>query len=445
AGGVVLQDEPEITFTAADPVEIVIPTGSQPGASIAGEIITNSPTVRLTDEYNNLVPGINVTVTEQSGQIFASGTETVSTNSSGLAVFDDLVITDAGQYNLVFTAETLTVTSNAFEVSAADPDPSETTASVPSGSAGDATNISITVQDAFGNRVEGVSGLLNASVTSGPNSGAEFTAISESGNGIYTTSYTPTTTGDDEITITLDGTGIQGSPFTSNVSTSDAADITVNQQPLETVAGQPIEGPPSVLVEDDLQNPVQGVEVTVSEEGGYTFDSGTTTVSTDVNGIASFNDLAINQSGNFTLVFDAVGVDDNADSNPFDVIPSSVNAGVSSASVNPSTLTVGENSTLTIQVRDEFNNEIEGLTIDDFTINLSGDAVTTETFEETSAGTYQTDVTNNTDETVTVTVTVDGVQLDDEPSIIFEAGDPASLTITQHPASTTAGEDINPA
>jgi hypothetical protein len=295
----------------------------------------------------------------------------------GFAVFDDLVITVTGQYNLVFSAAGVSnFTSNVFTITAADADPANTDATVPNGSAGDATNITIIVRDQFENRVEDVASSLSASVISGPNSGATFTSVTESGNGVYTISYTPEVIGTDEVAINLNEIEIQGSPYTSEVTTSDAENVNIEQQPQETVAGENIQGPPSVFVGDGLGNPVSGVEVTVNEQGGYQFDSGTTTVATNGDGIAVFSDLVINIADTYTLEFDAVGVNDNITSASFDVIPASVSSGQSSVSVNPPTLSVGETSTLTIQVRDAFNNEIEGLTENEISIVLSGEAVT---------------------------------------------------------------------
>jgi hypothetical protein len=166
-----------------------------------------------------------VTLSEQSGQDFSGGDLTVISNASGIATFSNAVISEAGRYNLVFTAAGgLVVTSNAFDVIPAAADPANTTASVPNGAAGDATNISITVRDAFDNRITGVAGSLSVTV-SGANDGAAVAAINESGNGVYTTSYTPQAIGTDQITIELNGTGISGSPYSSNVITSDAEDV----------------------------------------------------------------------------------------------------------------------------------------------------------------------------------------------------------------------------
>ena len=63
--------------------------------------------------------------------------------------------------------------------------------------------------------------------------------VTSAGNGTYTASYTPAVAGPDNIAITLGGTAIQGSPFTSTVSPgAPAAAQTTASVPAET-AGTP--------------------------------------------------------------------------------------------------------------------------------------------------------------------------------------------------------------
>jgi hypothetical protein len=93
-------------------------------------------------------------------------------------------------------------------------------------------------------------------------------------------------------------------------------------QPVQTVAGQNIlpGGGPSVIVRDNLNNPLAGVNVTVSLSSG-SFASGTTTVMTTAEGTAAFSDLKINTADSgYTLTFTAApGV--SATSIQFPVVP----------------------------------------------------------------------------------------------------------------------------
>lgn len=117
ADGISLNDTALITFEAGSPdrMEIVV----QPENTRSGESIEGPPTVRVFDELGHPVPGAEVRVREQGGQEFANGTLTVTTNKSGRAQFDDLVIvTNVRWFNLVFSVDGLDdVVSDRFRVS----------------------------------------------------------------------------------------------------------------------------------------------------------------------------------------------------------------------------------------------------------------------------------------------------------------------------------------
>ena len=387
ANGVTLDDTPQITFTAADPDLIAIPSGSQPGTSIAGEIITNTPSVRVLDEFGNSVPNIDVAVSELGGQSFASGSEIRTTNSSGIVEFGDLVIDQAGEYRLDFLAQGgLSTTSQSFVVEPAEADAGNSTANVPNGSAGDQTNITITVRDAFGNRVEGVASDLSVLV-SGANSGATAASVSDDGNGVYATSYTPTANGTDQVTIELNETGIQGSPFTSNVITSDAANVEMSTQPGTTTAGNPIAGPPSVLVTDDQNNSVEGVEVIVSANGTGSIVDGATSVNTNSSGVAEFSDLVIETTGSYTLEFNAIGVSENAISDPFEVEPAEASQVNRVAGNNQSAIVTEQlNDPFVVRITDNFGNSVQGHTVQ-FEIDQSPAGASGEQLSSTSGNT----------------------------------------------------------
>src|SRR6056297_3089000 len=383
---VALDDTPQIVFTAGNPADLRITTN--PGNAIAGTAIPGPPSVIIEDQYENPVPNINVTVSEQGGEPFASGTATIQTDATGIADFNDLRIDVIGQYNLVFSSAGLNnQTSNAFDVSAGPADAGQTTAAVPNGSAGDPTVITITVKDAFGNSVTDAAGDLAVSV-SGANTGATVDAITGNGDGTYTTGYTPTSTGDDTITITLNGTGISGSPFTSTVITSDASNVDVAVEPAQTVAGQPVAGPPAVLVTDNLNNSVSGIDVVASLSAG-SFTSGTLTVASDGSGESVFDDLVITQAGSYTIDFNAQGVTTPATTTAFDVIPAAASALVIDSGNNQTaTVTQTLASQLTVQVTDQFGNAVAGEDVN-FAITATP---TGATGQNISAATVPTDV-----------------------------------------------------
>lgn len=165
---------------------------------------------------------------------------------------------------------------------------------------------------------------------------------------------------------------------------SDTAEITINQvpdvieveyQPKDTIAGEVIEsddnGHPAAKVTDKNGDPVVGLEVEVGIRGvGYVdvFDGGTTQVETNVDGIAIFDDLVLNEAGTYELAFRGVTNDlGTAYSNEFEIKPASVDPGQSGA-----TWVDNENgtATMTVTVKDEFGNSIECLEDEVFEIRF---------------------------------------------------------------------------
>jgi hypothetical protein len=95
--------------------------------------------------------------------------------------------------------------------------------------------------------------------------------------------------------------------------------LTVNQQPTETLKLSTIDPAPTVTVTDVDENPVADVmvDVTLETVSGTGTLTGTDSVMTDENGVATFNDLAVTDPGTYKLVatFDTATVE----SDPFAV------------------------------------------------------------------------------------------------------------------------------
>jgi hypothetical protein len=93
-------------------------------------------------------------------------------------------------------------------------DPGSSTATVPDGTAGNQTTITIQGFDQFGNAVA-VGGATVQVLVSGANN--DTAVVTDNDDGTYTAVYTPANAGVDTIDITLNGTAIQGSPYPSTV------------------------------------------------------------------------------------------------------------------------------------------------------------------------------------------------------------------------------------
>jgi hypothetical protein len=88
----------------------------QPTETEKGSTIAPSPTATIHDPDGHGIQGKTVTLslTTLSGSGALSGNPTATTDSSGVATFDSLSVTQPGQYRLVATSDNATVTSDAF-------------------------------------------------------------------------------------------------------------------------------------------------------------------------------------------------------------------------------------------------------------------------------------------------------------------------------------------
>ena len=185
--------------------------------------------------------------------------------------------------------------------------------------------------------------------------------------------------GDDGSTVTVTHTdsGETADTDTLTVNTdddgSDGADsIAIQTEPDGTqTAGETLTGPPKVNVTDEHGNAVEGVDVTVTENSDYSFDSGTTTQTTGNDGVATFEDLVIETAGtSYELNFSISSGDHNVTAGD---TASSQTVEVESATADAITIqtqpdvTQTANETLTglpaVNVTDEHGNAVEGTNV----------------------------------------------------------------------------------
>jgi len=237
-----------VDATAPDPAQTTLLVNGSSSATVAiGSSATIVVTVKLTS-------GAAVSGATVSLQASPTGTSTyspssASTNSSGQATFTvQGTASGAVTYKAVASSGgTSGVSTNSVTVTfVGTRNAQQSTATVPAGVAGSATTITVTVKDSGGGLVTGAAGGLAATI-GGTNTGIVPGAISEQGSGLYTFSYVPTTAGTDSIAITLDGSAISGSPYSSVVS-----------------------APPMAITTTSLPTPVIGVAYnqTVATSGG---------------------------------------------------------------------------------------------------------------------------------------------------------------------------------
>ena len=178
----------------------------------------------------------------------------------------------------------------------------------------------------------------------------------------------------------------------------------------------------TVILRDEEDDPITGftdgdfsIEVTGSAAASEVTESGTS-------GTYSFTVTdAVAEIVTVTVTAGGVELDDEPTID-FEAPPQVVSASNSEVTATtPHTADGVDQSTVTVVLRDEEDDPISGYVAGDFLIELTGSADGTEITETGTAGTYSFNVTDTVEEIVTVTITANGTELDDQPTIDFEA------------------------
>jgi hypothetical protein len=212
----------EATGVAPPSPQLVLVT--QPSATAtAGIPFERQPVVQLQDAVGSPLLRADVVVTVQiaDGAGSLAGTTSARSNVDGQVSFTNLSIRGRpGNRTLLFAARDFTpATSEEIDVNPGPPAPGQSSASVPDGTAGTRTTITIRLKDEFGTEIEDAAGAIRVRIE-GANPGDA--PVTEGGNGAYSASYTPIRTGTDQITVEVNGTLITGSPLSSVVGPGPA-------------------------------------------------------------------------------------------------------------------------------------------------------------------------------------------------------------------------------
>ena len=215
------------TAVAAPSPALVLVTQPSSTAS-AGVPFAQQPELQLQDPFGAPLSRADVRVTAgiASGAASLGGGTSARSDANGRVRFDDLSIRGKpGTRTLIFAAEGYSpATSSAIVVAPGPPSGERSSASVPNGTAGATTAISIELEDAFRTRVEGAAGSIVVTVT-GANQISSL-PVTDEGDGSYTARYTPTHSGTDQVDVRVGGEAVSGSPFTSTVVPGAASPAT---------------------------------------------------------------------------------------------------------------------------------------------------------------------------------------------------------------------------
>jgi hypothetical protein len=187
-------------------------TITAPGSVGAGQ--DAQVVVTLRDPDGNPVPGVAVSLSAAGGPATIAPAS-VTSSAAGEAAFT-FRSNEIGTRQLTAAAGPASIGPVSIAVVAGPPVASQTTAEVPDGRRFRETRIMVESRDAFGNRVPTGGATVTGTVRDGPNDDSRL-STTDLGDGTYLLIYFPLFSGDDEIEIELNGSPIQGSPFTSRV------------------------------------------------------------------------------------------------------------------------------------------------------------------------------------------------------------------------------------
>jgi hypothetical protein len=312
--------------------------GQHPITTRVGEVLSPAVVVRVEDANGNLV-GSEALVslalgTNPSGAALA-GTRTV-TAVDGIATFGDLSIDKVGQgYRLEASSGQLTTaTSNAFDITPGDPSAAVLTGPT-SASAGQVSQVfTLRVVDDRGNTATVAA---NTSFALGSTAPGTFYADPAGNNAITSVTiaaggstasfyYSGAAAGQHTISATSPTLGAAAHAIT--VTVGEATRLTFGQQPTTTTVDAAIDPPVTVRIEDDGGNLVASTATVTLSLGTNPSGAalGGTVSRAAVNGVATFDDLSLDQVGQGYRLAASSGTLAGATSDAFDVTPARVAA-----------------------------------------------------------------------------------------------------------------------
>ncbi len=433
----------------------------QPSNAVAGVANTPAVQVAVQDAQGNTVTTATTSITLAIGTNPASGTlagtKTVGA-VNGVATFSTLSL------NLVGTGYTLTASgsgltgaaSNAFNIYAGAGAKVVFTVQ-PSNAGAGAMNtpaVQVAVQDAQGNTVTTATTSITLAIGTNPASGTlSGTKTVAAVNGVATFSTLSLNAVGTGYTLTAAATGLTGATSTAfNISVGAAAKLVFTVQPSNAAAGAAVTPALQVGVQDAQGNTVTTATTSITLAIGTNPASGilagTKTVAA-VNGVASFANLSINNSGTgYTLTATATALT-GATSSGF-------NIGVGAAAklvftVQPSTAAAGAAITPAMQVAVQ---DAQGNTVTTATTSISL-AIGSNSASGTLAGTTTVAAVNgvasfanlsinNPGTGYTLIASATGLPTATSTAFSINAGAAAKLVFAVQPSNTAAGAAITP-
>jgi len=317
--------------TTPPPVPTKLAFTAQPVTTSVNFNITPAVAVAVQDAAGNTITSANNSITlaigANPGSGSLSGTTTVGA-VNGVATFADLSINSMSTgYTLTATAPNLTgATSTAFNVTPGPATRLVFTVQPVTTSLGATITpaVAVTVQDLAGNTVTTATNSITVAIGTNAGSGTLLgTTTVLAVNGVATFSNLSINNAGAGYTLTATVPNLTGATSTAfNVTPGPATRLVFTAQPAIASPGATITPAVAVTVQDLVGNTVttatNSITVAIGTNAGSGTLSGTTTVAA-VNGVATFSNLSINNTGaGYTLTAAAANLS-GATSTAFDV------------------------------------------------------------------------------------------------------------------------------
>jgi len=396
-----------------------------PAAILADGFDTAIVTATVRDSCENPICHRVVTFTTDLGSFepypIVTLSVTKTTNCSGVATATLRSVCIPERANITVTVDSLTETTYVDLVGVAwDVQLVANPTAIQVG--GYTSNLTATVNDQFGNPVldgtvvtfttslgdlgsdtvikSTTGGVATAVLTSSNTAGtALITATAGSGAALATDTVTVTFEAGPPYTVTL-----EAYPITLTAGYSSTLTATITDQYTNTVADG------TVVTFTTSLGELGSTEVTKTTTSGVA----TATLTSQVAGTATVTATADSKYDTITVTFQPD-------------LPCTL-----TLVAHPMTLTVGENSTLTATVTDQYSNTVADGTVVTFTTSL-GDLGSTEVTKTTTGGVATATLTSQLPGTATITATADSVS--DTVDVTFEPGAPHTVTLQAYPTS----------
>ncbi|EAU63294.1 integrins alpha chain [Stigmatella aurantiaca DW4/3-1] len=448
--GTVLPPHPAVTFIPGPPARLVFLT-EPPATTAVGLPLTPAVQVQVFDAHGNAVQtsGQEVTLTLVAANGATLLGTPVRTTATGVATFNDLSIQQPGVgYQLNANAGSLPqAQSEPFDIVTSVPSIEKTTVEVSKSpvvaDGGDFTVITVTVRDAFGNPLGGQP--VGVAVT-----GTQNTLSSEEGttgaNGRFVAKLSSTKAELKAVTAKLGAMVLPPRPEALFIPGPPAQLVFATQPPDTTPVGQPLTPAVRVQVFDAHGNPVPSdtlaVTLTLVASNGATLQG--TPVRTTAAGVATFNDLSIQQPGLGYLLSASAGSLPVVQSEPFDIVTLAPSLDKTTVEVSKSPVVADDvdSTTLTVTAKDAFGNPVAGQAVG---LSVSGTNNTLSSVGGTTGadGRFTATLRSTRAEGKQVQATLNGAEVAQRPQVVFIAGPAQKLVfVTQPPPSVAAGAPL---